>query len=63
MARPEYVFGDVHRSQPRPARSHSNVAASLAERAKVADLAGVRTGGPETMVVSGAVKSFVHERT
>ena len=44
-------------AEGRSSSQHSNVAGSLAEKVKVADVAEVGSLGPESMVVFGGVRS------
>jgi hypothetical protein len=56
--RPAYEAGDAHALYPTPSSEQANVAPdSLAENVNVAVVAVVLAGGPEPIVVSGAVVS------
>jgi hypothetical protein len=50
---PEYDAGDEHAEYDTPSSAHSNVAASFAENAKLADVPFVSAEGPEVTVAVG----------
>ena len=61
-ARALSACGLVHDANAPPSSLHSKVAPSFAEKAKDAPVERVRTLGPESIVVSGAVASTENER-
>ena len=59
-ARPVYCFGDVHAAKAAPSSAHSNVEPdSFEENERIALVFWVEAGGPESIAVSGGVRSTI----